>query len=266
MREIISAIILLLLIADSKSQNLFAQEGEREIITDRPDITESAIAVPQGYLQIENGFQFENKKINIHGLSGEIHNYNFSSLLFRYGLLKSIELRLGANYLFRKTVLSSSEYRESGISDILAGTKFQLLSEDLNTIDLGIIVQLHLPVGNEVLIPKGIESELLIAFAKSINDNFSFSGNAGAYRDSDSGKFIYLYSGSLGIKLNNKWEAFAEIYGNASGQREIIAAYDFGFSYKPVINLQLDFSLGTDSFTDINEWLMGAGISIRLPN
>ncbi len=246
--------------------DLSAQKMPGQIITDRPDITESASTVPRGYLQIENGFLFEKHRIDDVLLSGEIHNYTFSAMLIRYGLLKNVELRLGENYLFQKTRIGNSENSLTGISDFLAGTKIQLLEEDLNYIDLGVIVQFHLPIGNEVLRPESTESELLIAFAKSLNDDFSFSGNIGTYRSSNPGRFIYLYSGSVGIKLNDDWGAFTEIYGSVPSGGKINFMYDLGFSYLPVANLQLDFSVGMDSITNAGDWFAGAGISLRLPH
>jgi hypothetical protein len=65
----------------------------QEIITDRPDITESAVTVPRGDFQIENGFLFENQSLEEKGIKSNIHNYTISSTLFRIGLLSKFELR-----------------------------------------------------------------------------------------------------------------------------------------------------------------------------
>jgi len=40
--------------------NIYAQSEVNELITDRPDITESAVTFPFNSIQIETGFQLDN--------------------------------------------------------------------------------------------------------------------------------------------------------------------------------------------------------------
>ncbi|MBT4970010.1 MAG: hypothetical protein HOM80_13475, partial [Bacteroidetes bacterium] len=64
----------------------------QELITDRPDQTESAQVVPLHSLQIESGYVFETK-IQL----GE-KTITANSTLLRYGIIKDFELRLGVDY------------------------------------------------------------------------------------------------------------------------------------------------------------------------
>jgi hypothetical protein len=51
----------------------------QKLITDRPDI-ESAIL--PGFFQIENGFVFEEQKLNADGNHENIHGYNLADTIF----------------------------------------------------------------------------------------------------------------------------------------------------------------------------------------
>src|ERR1700722_7902313 len=63
-----------------------------EIITDRPDVTESSVVVPKGSLQLENGLTWTND----HGQ----RTLDLSETLIRFGLSDRTELRIVApNYL-----------------------------------------------------------------------------------------------------------------------------------------------------------------------
>jgi hypothetical protein len=255
----ISALILIVFLFFKG--NLIAQKLE----TDRPDITESAIAMYPGYLQIENGFVFENQKIDFNGQSGKILGYTISSILFRYGLPGKIELRAGGNYLYQKTDISGSESSAGGVSDFMLGAKLQFFKEEINDIDLGVLLQFHLPLGNKAFIPQSTEPEFLFAIGKDLFKYFSLSANLGGRYNSLDEDIIYLYSVSLAISISEKSEAFAEFYGDASNSSDSEIKYDFGVTFQPVKNIQLDASAGTESFSFFNDWFVGAGLSIRLP-
>ena len=114
-----------------------------QIITDRPDQTESSSTLPHKSLQIEAGLLF-----------GDLNNeaqrvYLLPTTLFRYGLTRGIELRLGENLMSYKSE-SSSETR-FGLSDLEFGAKFQILRrEDVNT-EIAFLSHAIFPTGTEGL-------------------------------------------------------------------------------------------------------------------
>ncbi|MBN2262439.1 MAG: hypothetical protein JW735_05965 [Prolixibacteraceae bacterium] len=72
-----------------------AQNEGFELVTDRPDQTESSAVVPKNALQIESGFILEQETPN---LLNEKH-FTYNTTLMRYGLFNNFELRLGFEYL-----------------------------------------------------------------------------------------------------------------------------------------------------------------------
>jgi hypothetical protein len=66
--------------------------GGPEIVTDRPDVTESSIVVPIASLQIENGIIWSND----HGSQ----TFDLSESLIRFGVSRRTEIRIAVpNYL-----------------------------------------------------------------------------------------------------------------------------------------------------------------------
>jgi hypothetical protein len=89
--------------------------ADPEIVTDRPDVTESSIVVPKGNLQIENGMTWTSD----HGSQ----NFDLSESLMRFGVSTRTEIRIVVpNFLGG----ISGPDTVSGFGDIALGMKQQL--------------------------------------------------------------------------------------------------------------------------------------------
>ena len=64
-----------------------ARAQSPDMVTDRPDQTESAAVVPRGLLQVETGYLFAR--------DGDVDGYAVPGTLFRIGLGGRLELRIG---------------------------------------------------------------------------------------------------------------------------------------------------------------------------
>lgn len=242
-----------------------AQQSVKEIETDRPDMTESAVVVPLGVFQFEDGFVLENQKTSIDGVKTNTHNYTFSSLLTRIGLLNNFELRLGGDYISQAAMTNNIRTNNSGFNNLLVGAKYQFMEEELEGQDFGIIMQFFLPSGNESFGPPNVEPEILLAAGKSLTEVISLSVNIGSHWNSQENQPAYLYSSSFGFSINESLDSFIEIYGETSKGNQLKSNFDFGFAYRPINNFQIDISAGNESFLDFNNWFVGAGISYRIP-
>jgi hypothetical protein len=112
-----------------------AQSGGEEIVTDRPNITESAIVVPKASLQAENGLTWTNDHLD-----------NLVALcqsLLRFGLSDRTELRLT---LPSYSLGFSRGLGSSGVTDISIGFK-QQLGPLPGGFDLAVIVASSVPTG-----------------------------------------------------------------------------------------------------------------------
>jgi hypothetical protein len=99
-----------------------------ELITDRPDQTESSAVVPHKFLQIETGFLLENKSNNLL----KHKSYAFNSTLLRYGLLHNFELRLGLEYLSDRFEMKQQDTTSkiAGFGPLYTGFKVKIADED----------------------------------------------------------------------------------------------------------------------------------------
>ena len=102
------------------SINTFTQE----IVTDRPDQTESSVTVEKSNFQIESGLLFLNKSNN-----SETSFFGPSTLM-RYGISNGIELRLMSQYESTKFKQVDGNNNFSGLNDLEIGYKIQLLQSE----------------------------------------------------------------------------------------------------------------------------------------
>jgi hypothetical protein len=126
MSKFLLAFVLMIL-----SRALFSQD----IVTDRPDQTETSSTIPFKSLQTEAGFLLESSK--------DATSYLFPTVLFRYGILDILEVRLNEQFMSLREKKSSETY--FGLSDLEPGIKVQILKkEEINT-EIAFITHLILP-------------------------------------------------------------------------------------------------------------------------
>jgi len=152
------------------SKVLFSQD----IITDRPDQTESAVVVGEKKIQIESGILNQQETDGERRLSAPIN-------LFRYGISKKVELRLN---------LEHSEEINYGIESIEIGSKINLNKNQNSLTKVGFLSHLLLPKKDENL---GIMN--LISISHDQVENLSIGYNLGyTYFFNESGFLKYKAS------------------------------------------------------------------------
>jgi hypothetical protein len=245
---------------------LFKQESPaQELITDRPDITESALTIPVSTFQIETGFIYQQNLENINGTSIKERTISIAGTLLRYGIISSVELRAGGEFLFNH--MESGQVTETieGLNGLVIGSKIQLLRDHAELPDAAIFFHFNLPAGNKKLKPEKVEPEILLAVSHSLVNPLSLSYNLGGTWESSDEIINCFYSSSLGIELSDKTGMFAEIFGDFSSSTSPSFNFDAGFVYLVLENLQLDISSGFNFDKPGENWFLGSGVSLRLP-
>jgi Putative MetA-pathway of phenol degradation len=224
--------------------NIFAQESNGRMETDRPDQTESPVTVSVKVLQVETGFTYESFiEDNIH-----TKNYSIAGTLIRYGLADNLELRFESGYSIHKADQTSYDF-----DNLLAGVKINFLNEEASLISLGLLANI-LPLSYP---------ELIIAISKSIYDKLSVSVNFGGSRAIYPKVIGYIYTTSVEYSFTNKLDGFIEVYGNAASSFSPDNKYDGGLTYLLNDNLQLDASGGRKFSGNDSYWFVGTGVSFR---
>lgn len=248
---------------------LFAQDAINtedsipEMITDRPDATESPNTVPLKMFQIETGGFYTTNKDQ--GVKTELLNFN--NTLLRYGLLDRLELRLAWAISETREAFDNenSKIVGSGFAPLVIGAKVTVTEEKGLLPDIGLMVHMSLPfLASTDYKPETTGVSFRFAFAHTINDKSGVSYNLGARWLDDNPEVVYIYSVSYGYSITKKLSAYGELYGNFPAKDRANHSWDAGLTYLIKNNLQVDATIGT-GLSGNQDLLLAAGVSFRIP-
>jgi hypothetical protein len=232
-----------------------------ELVTDRPDQTESTEIVPKGSVQSELGL-------------GDSDGADATAAgLARIGLADRIELRVGLDELF----LSGPE----DAIDVSLGTKIRLARERGLRPAIAVIAMLNQKLGDSLSpVSDGLRPSFRFAFSHTLSDRLSLGYNAGVSWDETvrlMGMPVvpdkeltsrFLWTVALGIGATERVGFFVETFGDTglSDDGSTETALDGGVTFLIRPNVQLDLFVGSGVSDAAPDWLAGAGVSFRLPN
>ncbi len=256
---------LLILVMLTFSLAAKAQNEIPELITDRPDQTESSTVVPHKSMQIETGFVMENNETGFI----EQKSFAYNTTLLRYGLLENFELRLGMEYLEEIVSIKNTDTTNtySGLSPIYAGFKIKIADEDGWKPEIAFLGGLVLPfTAHNDFKPEYSAANMRFSFAHTLSDRFSIGYNLGAEWDGETAVPAYFYSAALGIGLTDNLGGFVEGYGLISEVSDSEHLIDAGFTYLLLPNFQLDLSGGIGLNENAVDNFLSFGLTYRLPD
>lgn len=248
----------------SQEDNSNNNQAPKEMITDRPDATESPNTVPLKSIQIETGGLFVSNKDG--GIKTELWNYN--NTLIRYGILKNLELRLAFAISETREGLNNEDLKviASGFSPLVLGVKVVITEEKGFLPDIGLLVHMSFPfLASEGYEPETTGVSFRFAFGHTLSEKSSLSYNLGARWGDDSPEAVYIYSLVYGYSITEKLSAYAELYGNFPEDASSNHSWDAGLTYLIKHNIQIDATVGS-GFSGNQDLLLGTGVSYRFPN
>lgn len=249
-----------------------AAAANQELITDRPDQTESPNVVPRGYAQLEVGFtktREEDAGVRVDSVAGP-------GSLLRIGLTDRIELRLDWVGLVDEEVRGASfSADEDGVGDGGIGAKFALRTGEPDGPEIALLATASLPTGDDTFSSDRVDPAMRLCVAHSLGDRVSLGYNIGAEWATEAGNDLELdtlssgiYTVALGIGLNDKVATFVELFGSvpASAGGSPAHSLDGGITYLLRDNLQLDVAGGIGLSDAADDWFAGIGVSWRFPD
>ncbi len=232
MKKVLFAIVTFTII--SFSTDIIAQS----IITDRPDMTESAFTVPVSSLQIETGFGIGFETVD----KKKYQKWSGPSTLFRVGILKNLELRVTSQ--LENVKIKDKDYSLTGISDMQIGGKVKIFKSKNEKTDIAFLSHLLVPTGSSDLTNDSYGTINRLAVSHVLSENISMGYNLGYdYFGEGSGDFVYTLA--FGFSLTEKLGVFVEGFGVVEDFSDNYSNFDAGFTYLIRNNLQYDFSFGT---------------------
>jgi hypothetical protein len=245
-----------------------------ELVTDRPDATESSSTVAPGYIQFEAGFTHFEDSDQGEGVEG----HGVPESLLRIGLADDWELRLAySGYQWERTHSSGGSTNKSeGSADTEIGFKVRLAQEDGVMPEIAFLSHLSLPVGKSPFTSHRPDPMYRLAFSHTLSEKYSLGYNLGqvwateedAVGDRDT-RSIFQYTIALGVAIDETTGMFLEFFGDiatGSGGGGPANTFDGGFTWLLADNLQLDLVAGSGLSNSADDWFIGTGVSIRLPN
>ena len=234
-----------------------ARAQSPELVTDRPDQTESATVVPRGLIQVETGYLFARE--------GEKDSYEVPGTLFRIGLDGQTELRI-----HHAGVVGGEGRHGAGDSDL--GAKVNLIERPTGwTPELAILGGLSFPTGDDEFSSGGVDPSFLVSFAHELLPRLSLGYNVGAAWKSsgdhpDRDAFI-VYSLALGVELTGRLSTFLEFFGNRQTSRTpaTSVSVDSGLTVLLTDTVQFDVYGGSGLRGHTEDLFVGTGLSFRFP-
>ncbi len=236
-----------------------------DLVTDRPDQTESSLNVPVGSLQIESGATYTDEDED----GQHTRVFEAPSTLLRFGLSERIELRLGIKGWLWDDVSNKDDFGDSDV-----GMKFYLCAESNWHPEIALLTSLTVPTGGKGFSTERADPSFRFLFGHSLSDRFSIGYNLGAIWETDEDDngerdslAVFQYTAAVGFAVNERLGSFVELFGdvpvNAHGTPA--NSFDAGVTYLLRDNLQFDLSGGVGLSDAADDWFVGFGVSYRLP-
>ena len=241
-----------------------------EMVTDRPEQTESSSVVAPGYVQVEVGVtRTDNDDDGI-----EVETDEILETLVRIGVTDRVEVRIGfAGFIAVETSTGGASTDDSGAGDLAIGSKVYLCEEHEWRPELAFLGTLTLPTGEES--SQRIDPSFRLLAGHSLGERFSVGANAGIAWESeeDTGGSRHTLSSFewtavAGVALDEKTGAFFELFGDVGLSRQggPRNSVNTGVTYLMAPNVQLDAAVGLGLSEDADDWFVGIGLSIRFPD
>jgi len=253
----------LLAVAGFAARVLAAQGAPPELVTDRPDQTESAETVQRGAAQIEVGFTRTEAE------AGEAASRvdELGATLVRVGLAADWELRVGWG--------GHVEAPDGGgAADGELGVKWRLGRSAGGGTTVALLAGTSVPVGASAVGGGRWDPELRLAVAHELAPALALGWNVGwavaSERDAGGGRRSpsHLFaSAALGYAVSPRVGLFVELFGEGGGSRggSPATSLDGGLTLRLRPNLQLDVAGGVGLSRAAPDRFVGVGLSLRLP-
>ncbi|MGH7566367.1 MAG: transporter [Gemmatimonadota bacterium] len=232
---------------------------DSELVTDRPDFTESASVPGRGRVQLEGGWTVEG--------TGDAREHSLGEILVRIGIGERFEARLEpATWI---SVDDGEGAEASGLDDAGIGFKAMLFDAAPPGVPAAaILVGTSVPTGDDEIGESEWQPEARLALGWDLSELWSLGVNAGWGRPIDGGERFDQALGSvaLGRSLGARLGAFVELYGlaPAGGDGDDDAAWlDGGLTLAFGPDAQLDVRAGAGLTDAASDWLFGLGFARR---
>lgn len=244
----------LILLAVSAGAKVLALEKTDDIDTNRPSFCQSALTVPDGSFQIENGTLYSHFQ---HGLT----NFDIPENQVRLGLIKHTEFQMFTPNMVLFNQGASTFAGTSGLGEV--GLKKQI--GPFKRFTASVVAGVNIPTGSKLISRTAAQPVVRVPYSIQINKNWAFCGMQSITITDSRGDIRYEPFVMLSRALGSRASVFGEYAGFF--QQNVHAAAPqiahFGALYKLNRHNQIDIQFGFGMSSTAPAAFVGAGYSYR---
>ncbi|SMC00490.1 hypothetical protein SAMN00120144_1244 [Hymenobacter roseosalivarius DSM 11622] len=252
----------------------------RNIRPDRPGRTITTNMVPLGQVQVDAG----TNRFEPADATGFGPTRTLSGATLRIGLPSHIELRLTQGYLHPTDRLAAVPSRAAegdfeapvpsttlpgGFAPLTVGAKFLASTVPNGRSQVVLLGELTLRNGDASFPDKVLEPGARLLISQQLGQRYGLEANVGfrqrGFRAADSKLGTYLGTLALNGPLGGNFGFFVETYTTWQRESELAPGATVGLYWRPLPNLRLDLNAGQGFTSTAEGFLVGAGLSVRLP-
>jgi hypothetical protein len=224
-----------------------------EIVTDRPDVTNSSLVVPAGSLQNENGVNFT--------IRDDGRTIDGTNSRWRLGIAPCLEVLVDIPSYFAP--LQGPEGR--GFSHVSPALKWQI-SPLPGKVDLSVVFGAALPTGSAEIAGRGVQPYLQLPWSWELHDGWGVSGMFTEFfrPDDVTARSITETTFVLEKKLNEQLSLFTEYVGDYPQGGSPSQLWNSGAVYHVDRLQQVDFHIAFGLNHNAPSYVVGVGYSFRV--
>lgn len=265
-----------LVIGDGRGDPVRQAPTDRELgplVSDRPDVTESAEAVPPEHVQLEGGYTFTHDREG----NDRVREHAAPELLLRWGLVENVELRFGWDgYSWSdESVIGESrsgrsarfESASADGADIALGAKAVFTEGDSWLPRLAGLVTVSVPGGGGGATSGDVDPEFKLLWSRELTEAIGIAGNLGIASVTEDGQRFAQGSASLSMAfaIDDRLGLYVEYFGLYPDEKESDASHSAngGLTYRVTDDFQIDARLGAGLNEQADDFFAGVGFAWR---
>ena len=228
-------------------------QKESPIGTDRPDVTNSSLVVPQGSFQNENGINFSQR-------DGD-REFDGSDSRLRWGVAPCLEILVDIPTYFAAV----SGPPNSGFTDVTPAIKWQI-SPFPGKIDLSATFGVGLPTGTKAIAGPGVQPYVQFPWSWELGGGWGISGMFTNFIEPADpiNKLSTETTFVLEREVAERAFLFVEYVGDYHVHGGPSYLFNSGGGYRITPTQQIDFHIGMGLNNNATAYIFGFGYSFRL--
>ncbi len=228
-------------------------QTDSPIDTDRPDVTNSSVTLPQGSFQNENGIDFSQRNGG--------REFDGTNSRLRWGIAPCLEFLVDVP-TYSAPVSGSLP---SGFTDVTPAIKWQI-SPSPGKLDLSATLGAGLPTGTKAVVGRGVQPYVQFPWSSQLSGGWSISGMwTNFIAPADAGnKLSTETTFVLEREFGERAFLFIEYVGDYHEHGGPSYLLNSGGGYRVTPTQQIDFHLGFGLNDNAPAYIFGLGYSFRL--